>query len=160
MARSGPPPRVYWALIGEPPWECPSCQRPVVCIGQSTWDGNVHHKDGNAWNNEPTNLVVMHTICHQHVHEKTAEIRARISATLKGRSSPTKGMKFSDEVNAKKSRPGELNPMYGKHHGETVLQKMRQPRSRETCNNCGRTFALNWVSRHKREGRCIKPSTA
>lgn len=160
MVRSGPNPRIYWALIGEAPWECPSCQRPVLCIGQNTWDGNVHHKDSNAWNNHPSNLVVMHTICHQRIHEKTNEIKAKISAALKGRPSPTKGMTFSPEVNAKKSRPGDQNPMHGQHHTAESLQKMRQPRSRETCNNCGRSFAINWIQRHEREGRCIKPSTA
>jgi DNA-directed RNA polymerase subunit RPC12/RpoP len=158
MARSGPNPRIYWALIGEPPWECHFCQGPVLCIGQKTWDGNVHHKDNDAWNNDLENIVVAHVICHQRHHEKTDEIRAKISATLKGRSSPTKGMKFSDEVNKKKGRSGVANAQYGK----PITQKVRAAVAKSNkqtyvCEYCNHELSIKWKSRHRLDDLCKSP---
>lgn len=115
-------------------------------------DGNVHHLDEDPWNNEPENLVVMHVLCHQRAHPPTPEQREAISAKLKGRPSPTKGMRFSAEVNAKKSMPGESNPFYGKTHTDETRQKMSKPRKRVTCDDCGEEYAINWIQRHRRTG--------
>ena len=148
--------RVFLDINGEPPWRCFFCDEWVTQIGQSTWDGNIHHVDEDAMNDVPDNLVMCHTICHQQYHSPTDELKQRISAKLKGRRSPTKGMKFSPDVCAKHSRPGTLNPFFGKQHTEETKTKMRQPRRRVTCDDCGNDFALNWIKRHKREGKCVQ----
>lgn len=137
----------------EGPWSCYDCDDAVVMIGVGTWDGNIHHLDEDVTNDVPDNLVMMHAICHQRLHgPPNAEQRARISAKLKGRPSPTRGMKFSAETNAKKSFPGESNPFYGQQHTGESLQKMRRPRARIICPDCGNEYAVNWIERHKREG--------
>jgi len=155
MSRSAPNARVYHVLIGDGPWDCPVCGSPIVRIGQRTRDGNVHHLDGNAWNNKLSNLVVVHTDCHQrYYHPVTEAMKKQISEKLKGRPSPTKGMKFSPETNAKKSRPGVANPMHGRTHTPEALAKMRQPRPKQKCSDCGRIYTIGWITRHKKEGKC------
>jgi ribosomal protein L37AE/L43A len=147
--------RVFEARNGTGPWQCYSCAKEVVKIGRDSDDGNIHHLDEDVTNDTPGNLVIMHAVCHQHFHgPPTEDERRRISAKLKGRPSPTKGMKFSPEVNAKKSMPGELNPFYGRKHASDTLTVMRQPRRRRVCPDCGVEYALNWLTRHKQEGKC------
>ena len=146
---------VFFAHNGRGPWQCFFCSDVVLKIGQKTWDGNIHHRDNDVTNDAAENLVVGHTVCHQRVHPPTDEQKLRISQTLKGRTSPTKGMTFSTEVNAKKSMPGERNPFYGKKHDTSSLQKMRTPRQRLVCTHCGKTYAVNWIERHRSEGKCI-----
>src|SRR6478736_2653040 len=143
MRTPRPDPNTYWRLIGDAPWKCHSCGEPVTQIGQARMDGNVHHLDEDPWNNAPENLVVMHVLCHQRTHPRTIEHRAAISRALKGRVSPTKGMTFSAEVNAKKGRAGETNAMFGKTHMPETLERMRKPRRRVTCEDCGEEYALN-----------------
>lgn len=138
-----------------PPWSCHFCDDSVEQIGQGTWDGNIHHLDEDALNDVPDNLAMCHTVCHQRYHSPTDELRQQISEKLKGRTSPTKGMKFSPEVCAKHSMPGTLNPFYGKHHTDETRQKMSRSRRRLTCEECGRDFAANWINRHRVEGRCV-----
>lgn len=148
--------RVFEAANGVGPWLCHSCSESVVQIGRDSRDGNIHHLDEDVTNDSADNLVMMHADCHQRFHgPPTADERRRISAKLKGRPSPTKGMKFSAEVNAKKSMPGESNPFYGQKHSSDTLTVMRQPRRRRVCPDCGVEYALNWLTRHKQEGKCI-----
>jgi hypothetical protein len=149
---------VFYESWGDGPWDCydATCDRQITSIGRGTWDGNVHHLDEDAGNDVPENLVPMHTVCHQRWHgPPDDEMRRRISTKLKGRPSPTKGMRFSPEVNAKKSQPGELNGFYGQEHTAADLAKMRTPRRRRVCDDCNVEYALNWINRHKREGMCI-----
>src|SRR5205814_3696547 len=147
--------RSFYVLRGYVPWMCYWCGNVVSKIGRTTWDGNVHHLDGDKTNDAGGNLEIGHTICHQHSHDITDEMKQQISDKLKGRPSPTKGMTFSAEVNAKKSRPGETNPFYGHRHDIESLTKMRRPRRRQTCVDCGDEYAMNWINRHKKEGLCI-----
>lgn len=147
--------RAFIEHNGSGPWQCYSCTKLVLKIGRDSRDGNIHHLDDDVTNDVPTNLVMMHADCHQRFHgPPTEDERRRISAKLKGRPSPTKGMKFSAEVNAKKSMPGELNPFYGRKHSSDALAVMRQPRRRRVCPDCGVEYALNWLARHKQEGKC------
>ena len=148
--------RVFTERNGTGPWPCYSCAELVQQIGRDSRDGNIHHLDDDVTNDTPKNLVMMHADCHQHLHgPPTADERRRISEKLKGRVSPTKGMTFSAEVNAKKSMPGELNPFFGRRHASDTLAVMRQPRRRRVCPDCGVEYALNWLTRHKQEGKCI-----
>jgi hypothetical protein len=145
----------FTEVYGKGPWNCYTCSILVIKIGRDTWDGNIHHIDGDVTNDVASNLVMMHTICHQQLHgPPTDDQRRRISAKLKGRPSPTKGMTFSAETNAKKSMPGERNPFFGKHHTLETRELMRQPRRRMICPDCQHTYALNWLTRHKKEGKC------
>lgn len=149
--------RVFTVTNGDAPWVCYGCDKNVAQIGRDTWDGNIHHLDDNVTNDVPGNLVMMHAICHQRLHgPPTNAMRQQISEKLKGRPSPTKGMKFSPEVNAKKSMPGELNPFHGKRHTAETRAKMSVKRTRGVCADCGNEFAKNWIERHKKEGKCIK----
>lgn len=148
---------VFYATHGNGPWDCFFCGLTVTAIGQGTWDGNVHHVDGDKLNDVSKNLVMTHTICHQRHHSVTEDQKQRISEKLQGRPSPTKGMRFSTETNAKKSRPGVSNPFFGKNHTAAALSKMRKPRRRARCSDCERDFAINWLNRHKKVGQCTAP---
>jgi hypothetical protein len=150
---------VFYETWGQGPWNCYDvmCDRLVERIGRGTWDGNVHHLDEDAGNDAPENLVIMHAVCHQRWHgPPDANMRRQISAKLKGRPSPTRGMTFSPEVNAKKAQPGELNGFYGQEHTAANLVKMRTPRRRRVCDDCNVEYALNWINRHKKEGMCTR----
>lgn len=155
MKTPRPNARVYLSKIGTGPWPCHKCGETVEKIGQARMDGNVHHLDEDPFNNELANLVVMHVLCHQREHPPTAEQKIAISRKLKGRPSPTKGMKFSAEVNAKKSMPGEKNPFFGKTHSDETRAKMRGPREKIPCEFCGEPYAKSWIARHRRDGVCI-----
>lgn len=152
MKTPRPNAHTYWIVVGGGPWNCHKCGEIVEKIGQARMDGNVHHLDEDPWNNEPGNLVVMHTVCHLREHPITEEMKKQISEKLKGRPSPTKGMRFSAEVNAKKSMPGEKNPFFGKQHTAETRAKMSKPRRRVTCDDCGEEYAINWLSRHRATG--------
>lgn len=156
MKTPRPNARVYLAKIGSGPWLCHKCHETVEKIGVGRMDGNVHHLDEDPWNNEPENLVVMHTVCHQREHPPTEEQKAAISATLRGRPSPTKGMRFSAEVNAKKSMPGEKNPFFGKTHTAEARARMSASRrKRVTCKFCGEEYSVLWINRHRKNDVCI-----
>lgn len=159
--------KVFFEHYGSGPWACDECGLEILIIGRETMDGNVHHRDGDPSNDDPLNLQVLHTVCHLRLHAPTEEMREQISAKLRGRPSPTRGMTFSAETNAKKgrpgprdyfhdeitrlkiARPGEFNHFWGKQHTDETKAKMRQPRQRQTCEGCGREFAINWLRRHK-----------
>lgn len=144
---------VFYDTYSNGPWDCYFCGLTVLCIGQKTWDGNVHHVDGDKSNDAPENLVMTHTICHQQHHAPTDEQKVQISQKLKGRPSPTKGMKFSAEVNAKKAHHGPANHQYGKplpqHTRDAISQANRR---RVTCDLCGIDIAKHWVKRHQEAG--------
>lgn len=148
---------VFYATHGHEPWNCHFCGSTVTVIGKNTWDGNVHHVDGDESNDVSGNVVMVHTICHQQHHAPTKEQRAAISRKLKGRQSPTRGMHFSEETNRKKSRPGESNPFYGCKHSAEDIRKMSKPRQRVMCSDCGKSYAVNWIKRHVEAGKCIVP---
>lgn len=128
MPRNGRNVHRYWRVFletnGDPPWPCHECKEPVLQIGRQTWDGNIHHLDGDVENDVPDNLVVMHVICHQRKHPVTEEMREQISRKLRGRPSPTRGMRFSAEVNARKGRSGPSNANYGKQASRETREKM------------------------------------
>lgn len=148
--------RAFFARWGEGPWRCVDCGELITERGRSTFSLNVHHIDGDETNDEPENLEPLHAICHQLRHPITAAIAAKISETLKGRPSPTKGMTFGEETRQKMSQAqtGERNSFHGRRHDEETKMKMRRPRRRVTCPDCGGEFAVNWATRHKIEGRC------
>lgn len=170
--------RVFLAANGSGPWDCYNCGDEVTSIGRGTYDGNIHHLDENVTNDIPGNLVMMHAICHQHLHgPPTNDERRRISEKLRGRPSPTKGMKFpnhwtkdtdqdklrehlrSINPQPRKNVRKENNPFFGRSHTPEQLDKMRQPRKRVTCDDCGQEWSVNWVDRHKQDGRCLPAQT-
>lgn len=61
-------------------------------------------------------------------------ISGKAVGITKGRNSPTKGMKFSDETKQKmsKNHSGKRNHMYGKTHSEESKLKMSQSKKRLT----------------------------
>lgn len=140
---------VFTAVHGEPPWDCFFCHTSITQLGQKTWDGNVHHVDGDKSNDVPENVVPAHTICHLQHHRPTEEMRRRISRKLQGRPSPTKGMKFSPEVNAKKAHHGADNHQFGKplpQHTRDAISAAN--RRMTTCEKCGQEIAEHWLRRH------------
>lgn len=146
--------RAFRERYGDAPWPCAECGELIYELGYQT--GNVHHIDHDAGNDDPMNLEPLHPRCHiARKHPITDEMKVQISEKLKGRPSPTKGMKFSPEVNAKKAQPGDRNGFYGKQHTVADLEKMRRPRRRAHCDDCNKDWALNWIIRHKEAGRCV-----
>lgn len=86
--------RVFRETHGYGPWQCPECPDLVRGLGRGR--GMVHHIDHDGTNDIGSNLVAMHEGCHVRHHHAgkvgnrlgavvTPEVRARISASLKGR---------------------------------------------------------------------------
>ena len=63
----------------------------------------------NAWSKPEVRKKYIDAFKKRHNPSKESNLKR--SLKLKGRTSPTKGMKFSEEVNKKKGRNGELNAM-------------------------------------------------
>lgn len=84
-----------------------------------------------------------HTRLHHVGKKHSEETRAKMSASLKGR-------KFSAETRAKMSEAnsGENNPMFGRHHSEETLEKLRAAMNRPETR--AKISAVN---------KCRKPST-
>ncbi len=153
MKQPRPNARTYMKLVGVGPWLCFFCTQQVTKIGQKRWDGNVHHLDEDPWNNDPSNLEVVHVLCHRRHHGVPDSARDLISEKMRGRPSPTRGMKFSADVNAKKGRAGALNPMYGVPPSAETLKKIADANRRLiTCTDCGVEIAEKWLDRHRRAG--------
>lgn len=60
--------RVFVAAHGPLPHPCHFCGDPVTRWGQRSWDGNIHHVDGDHTNNDPANLAAAHPLCHISYH--------------------------------------------------------------------------------------------
>jgi hypothetical protein len=86
--------RAYEAFNGPAPWSCTYCGDPVEGVGHGV--GHIHHIDEDPDNDTKDNLEAMHPVCHKRHHRQgkpgnrkgatvTPEVRARISAALKGR---------------------------------------------------------------------------
>lgn len=81
----------------------------------------------------------------------TSETRALISEKVKRAHSDGKLKKiYTPARNAKISAANK-----GRTHSEDVRARMRGPRPRVSCSDCGRTYAKNWITRHKDEGQCL-----
>lgn len=122
MARPGGSDARRWRASVPHPWHCGQmfersdsdigCGKPISNIGLGRLDGNVDHIDGNPRNHSWDNLRLLHVICHlTHHGPPTAEQRAAISEKLKGRPSPTKGMKFPN-----RAKPGKRVIRQGAEH--------------------------------------------
>lgn len=80
----------------------------------------VHHLDENKLNNALSNLVYLTRGEHMRLHREgkkfSEEHKAKLSAALKGKTSPNKGKTFSEEHRAKLSaaRKGKPSPNKGK----------------------------------------------
>lgn len=84
----------------------------------------------------------------ENIYYHTSESKAKISAKLKGKTSPRKGAKLSEETKEKLRQAnlgkvgmvGSSNPMYGKKHSEAAKRKMKETnasKAREfTCIRC------------------------
>lgn len=82
-----------------------------------------------------------HTSLHHRGKPKTIEQRSKLSEACKGKPSPNKNKKFSDEIKRKMSEAkkekylGENNPFYGKHHTEEARNKMSEAHKGEKNHN-------------------------
>jgi len=170
--------RNFYAVYGQGPWVCEDCSDEIEKIGVNTRDGNIHHRDNDVTNDDAVNLVVLHTDCHQRRHPVTDELKVQISEKLRGRPSPTKGMKFpnrkplpwqgpgnghlsptykgKDKPRVKIKDKAQDNPFMHKTHTDESRQKMRKPRKRFMCDECKEEWSINWIERHKKEGKCTQ----
>ena len=166
------------------------CGQSIDDIGLGRLDGQVDHIDNDPYNRDWTNLRLLHTLCHAHVRGgPTLEQRAAISAKLKGRLSPTKGMKFPDRAKQGTAKP-KVGAIHASNKGVTRSSELRakiaqslqgrklpdrsgdnhwirkqgrinnpqhavRMRERYTCTDCGHVYNKPWLTRHKRENRCI-----
>jgi len=58
--------RRFFEHVSIESYECPSCQRPFPSSDTRVWE--VHHRDGDALNGHPTNLVALCHRCHKRTH--------------------------------------------------------------------------------------------
>lgn len=63
--------QVFIEHNGPGPWPCDECPELVVVLGLRRGEGHVHHVDHDETNDDPANLVALHTACHhsRHVRE-------------------------------------------------------------------------------------------
>lgn len=143
---------IYWdiALDGrELPVPCEYCDELVLDFHGSNGDelsGEVHHVDNNPGNNERSNLMIVHHSCHTAIHfkgvSKSEAHRQALSNT------------WTDERREQQAARNRETWTGRKHHPE-IVEKMRGPRKRVVCYDCKKEYALNWINRHKTEGRCV-----
>lgn len=135
MARPGGSDAHRWRKSVPHPWHCGQmfelpdsdvgCGEQIIDIGLGRHDGNVDHIDGNTRNHAWDNLRLLHVVCHiKHHGPPTREQREAISKKLKGRPSPTKGMKFPN-----RAKPGEAAQKQGALH-KTNRGVIRSPEVR------------------------------
>ena len=84
------------------PWVCGECGQLVYRHGTRRGDGNIHHKDEDVTNDDPSNLVMIHTYCHRRKHmvgvERSDDVRRRIG---QGHIGVGLGRQHSDETRRK-----------------------------------------------------------
>ena len=61
----------------------------MIRWGQRTWDGSIHHIDGDHTNNDPANLAAAHVFCHTSYHA-TGRVMSMESSERKRRAATTK----------------------------------------------------------------------
>ena len=139
--------RVFIAWHGDLPHPCFFCGDVVTTWGRRSAEGTIHHVDEDFTNNDPTNLAAAHMGCHvrhhsseQEPYERTPEIRAKTSASLRGK---TQGA----ESNAK--RAASLREAYAEGRRKPGPGRPRGIATRtEACIYCGRDISVNNLLRH------------
>ena len=140
------------ALAGRDlPVPCDECGEDVVDFhgGNSgvAESGEVHHIDEDPENNDVSNLMILHHGCHTRIHfagqPKSESHREALSRA------------WTDERRALQLEINRRVWTGRKHRLETKL-KMRTPRRRVRCSDCGREYAVNWINRHVDEGKCVR----
>lgn len=132
---------------GPGPWSCnyEDCDDLVYEIGRGIGLGNVHHKDHDWTNNDPSNLEMIHHECHVRHHlagvPKTAEHNRKVGDANRGKirspeqreriSQAHRGLTHSDETKRKIAE---------KHRG--------MKRKKISCEKCGYTAMPGWVRKH------------
>ena len=170
---------IFIKANGDLPHDCADCGDPILEWGTGSEHGNIHHIDGDWTNNDPSNLEPMHVRCHHSHHwddtlgeysrsPKSDKVRAKISASLTGRTDPP-------EVRRRKSEAAKASYAAGRKsaggrpkgsidatapceicgHGVTPANMERHVKSHDgpPCPDCGVPYAL--MRTHKRAGRCI-----
>ena len=76
---------IFFGTFGLGPWTCHGCGEEVRVEKL-----NIHHLDHDHSNDDPTNLVAMHSRCHakhhrpaQRGYHRSPQAKARISATMR-----------------------------------------------------------------------------
>jgi hypothetical protein len=138
---------VFFAANGFGPWKCCECGRLV-----ERSDLDVHHVDGNRVNNDPSNLVAVHALCHLGITRRniTVESRARMSDTMRGRS----GMVWSDVQRAKLSNTLQGHDVSGETRekiSKSVQSLWLDPGYRTRCQMTSEVARRGWSSRRNRE---------
>jgi len=152
--------KAFHKAYGYGPWSCFFCVIPVLEIGRGTWNGNIHHIDDDVTNDTADNLAMTHVLCHRKHHGLSDVARSKLSDAFRGRESPTKGMRFSAEVNAKKAHHGSDNHQFRKPLPLHTRQAIsRANRRMVICEMCGVEIAAHWIRRHQASGcqpkKCI-----
>ena len=83
----------------------------------------VHHIDGDATNNNPSNLMWVTNSQHRTIHNEMFN-------PMKGKHhTEEQRKKIGEKIRA--MRLGELNPFFGKHHSEEARRKMSEKRQKK-----------------------------
>lgn len=94
---------IFFAYNGPGPYECKFCSKDVLAPWEADKVGitlrssaslHVHHVDGDCTNNDPSNLVAVHSGCHTRHHMTGQTVT---EAQRKARSENLKGRVFSLE---------------------------------------------------------------
>jgi hypothetical protein len=132
--------KIYRDKHGDGPYICDYCDKPMDELEM------VHHVDEDPWNNHISNLVSVHTECHNKLHHlglmHTDEVKKQIGTTLKQR---------YDEGSRLPNIPsGEDNPFFGRRHTNGTKKAIgdAQRRLRQTCS-CGLSTNPGNITRHQ-----------
>jgi hypothetical protein len=81
--------KVALERYGPAPWMCSYCNSLIKQLGLKSDEGHVHHVDGDHSNEDPNNLIIIHSACHTRLHridrKHTQETREKIASAHKGR---------------------------------------------------------------------------
>lgn len=168
---------------GDLPHPCAVCGEIVERWGKYREDGTIHHIDGDWTNNRLDNLEVVHMKCHVGLHwdetlgeysraPKSEEVRAKISASLTGRTD-------SDEVRRNKSKAAKASYASGRKSAggrakgstdEPVpcsfcpqmvkpanLARHERGHDGDPCDICGVPYTPYMMKRHRYNGWCVIP---
>lgn len=140
---------VFEAVYGPPPHLCAFCGEWFFQWGRGSDGGTIHHRDGDHTNNDPANLAPAHMGCHVSHHlkgqvpyERTPEIRAKVSASLTGKTQSAETRAKRGESLRRAYAEGRRTAPPGRPKG-TIQPKVQ-------CPECPRMISVSNLTRHVR----------
>lgn len=137
--------KVFLQHNGTGPWECAHCGKLVMKLGRYWGNGYIHHIDEDKWNNDPSNLTIMHSECHA-AHHNTGKKHS--VETRRQMSESARGHEVSVETRRKIGDANRGNKYcVGRQYSPETREKLRNMGQPVTCE-CGMTTYPGSMASH------------